>query len=327
MTPEAIAAWAKHAVDSPLYVRLSGVIADDTELVRVLDGVANLPQLNILLAAVHMILARGTDDPLASYYASLTDDPRPIDDDLAGHFRRFVLDHEAEVATIGARRYTQTNEARRCVALLPAVWMSGLDRFHLVEIGASAGLNLALDRYRYRWGDVEWGTSPLLLEAGSRGADPQPRPVAVGRRIGLDVNPLDPRDPDDRAWLEALLWPEDPDRRSRLRAALDITAGLDIEMVAGDASITLPEVLDTLPAGEPVVVMDSFTLNQLTPEQRSALEEAVADARRDRDVFRISLGQRWRDDGSSLDIDDGTGWRQVAEAHHHGRWVDFYVLP
>jgi hypothetical protein len=112
-----------------------------------------------------------------------------------------------------------------------------------------------------------------------------------------------------------------------LRAALDITAGLDIEMVAGDASITLPEVLDTLPAGEPVVVMDSFTLNQLTPEQRSALEEAVADARRDRDVFRISLGQRWRDDGSSLDIDDGTGWRQVAEAHHHGRWVDFYVLP
>ena len=92
-------------------------------------------------------------------------------------FRRFVLEHEDEIAAIGATRYTQTNESRRTVALLPGVWAGPLDRFHLIDVGASAGLNLALDRYRYRWGSVEWGDSPLLQEAESRGADPVPRPI------------------------------------------------------------------------------------------------------------------------------------------------------
>ena len=92
MTPEAIADWALHVTDSPLYLHLSKVIAEDSDLMRVLDGVANTPPLNILFAAVQMILAREPGDPLAAYYPSLTDPPKPMDDDLGRHFRRFVLE-------------------------------------------------------------------------------------------------------------------------------------------------------------------------------------------------------------------------------------------
>lgn len=327
MTPEAVRGWARHAVDSPLYVHLAGVIADDPDLLGIAGRIVSQPQLNILLAGVQLILARDPSDPLAAWYPNLTAEPRPPDDALGREFRRFVADHEDEITRIGATRYAQTNEARRAVALLPAVWTSGWDRFHLVDVGASAGLNLALDRYRYRWGRVEWGDSPLLLEAGSRGADPRPRPIEIGRRIGLDLNPLDPSNPDDRAWLEALIWPEDGERRRRFRAAVAIASGVGIEMVAGDASATIAGVVGSLPAGEPVVVMDSFTLNQFSPAQLEAFDRAVAEARETRPVYRVSMGETWRDDGSSLRVDDGSGPRQIGWAHHHGRWVELYDLP
>lgn len=322
-----IATWALHATDSPLYVHLAEVIADDPDLTQVLDGVVNTPAPNVLFAAVQMILARHPDDPLAAYYPNRRRDPLPLED-VGPHFRRFVLEHEPEVSTIGATRYTQTNESRRTTALLPGIWSGPHDRFHLVDVGASAGLNLALDRYRYRWGDVEWGDSPLLLEAESLGADPRPRAIEIGRRIGLDVNPLDPSDPDDRAWLEALVWPEAADRLRRLRTALEIAAGTDMEMVAGDATESLPGVLASLPADDPVVVMDSFTLNQFSPEQRQSLEGAVAVARGERPVLRVSFGLTSdRTDAAALSVDDGDGWREVGVAHHHGRWLDLYVLP
>ena len=37
----------------------------------------------------------------------------------------------------------------------------------------------------------------------------------VAARVGIDLNPLDPADPDDRAWLRALVWPG-PNAAARL---------------------------------------------------------------------------------------------------------------
>ena len=150
----------------------------------------------------------------------------------------------------------------------------------------------------------------------------------MGRRIGLDVNPLDPTDPDDRDWLDALIWPEAHDRRQRLRASLAVAAEVEIEMIAGDAVETLESVLASLPADNPVVVMDSFVLNQFDQEQREEFDQAVADSRSRRPVHRVSFGLApGRSDAAVLSVDDGSGWRVIGEAHHHGRWLDLYVLP
>ncbi len=326
-TAESVLTWREHATDSPLYFHLSGDVAGDADLMRVLNRVDHTPPINILFAAVQLILRREPVDPLAAHYPSLTRDPLPPDG-ATPHFRRFVLDNEEEIAHLGATRYTQTNESGRATALLPGIWAGPHDRFHLIDVGASAGLNLALDRYRYRWGTVEWGESPLLLESDSRGVDPVPRPVSVGRRIGLDLHPVDPRDPDDRAWLEALVWPEATARLRRLRAALDLVQDVPIEMVAGDAVETLAGVLAGLPDDDPAVVIDSFTINQFSPTQRESLDEAVADARKRRPVHRVSLALiPGRADAAGLSVDDGSGWRRVGEAHHHGGWLELYVLP
>lgn len=326
-TPDKVGRWAAQAGDSPLYVHLCEAIAADPAVLGVLNRIEHQPALNILFAAVQVLLQTDAESDLAGYYPNLTDDP--LRADAAGPaFRRFVLEHETEIVEIGATRYTQTNECRRCTALLPGVWAGVHDRFHMVDIGASAGLNLALDRYAYRWDGVGWGDSPLVLEADSLGSDPVPRDITVMRRIGLDLHPVDPADEEDRAWLEALVWPELTDRLTRLRAALDLVREVPIEFVAGDAVDTLPGVLDGLPEGDPVVVMNSYALNQFGETGRAAIEEIISDARRRRPVHRVSL--EFGSPGFDLpllQVDTGKGWRAIGEAHHHGAWLRLYVLP
>ena len=275
MTPEQVRVWAGSAGDSPLYRHLALHVADTPELMRVLAGIENRPETNMLFGAVHFLLYKDPEAPLARFYPSFSADPFPVEK-VGEPFTSFVLEHEDEIVEIGATRYTQTNECRRCTSLLPGIWEASFDRFHLIDLGTSAGLNLAIDRYHYRWNDLEWGPPSLLeLTARSTGRMPRPRAIEVVSRIGLDLNPIDPADPEERLWLQALVWPEHHDRLERLKAALEIVSGMPIEFVAGNALETLPEVFDRLPVGEPVVVMNSMVLIQWDQETRDRLEQIL----------------------------------------------------
>ena len=96
-------------------------------------------------------------------------------------------------------------------------------------------------------------------------------------------------------------------------------------MIAGDALDTLPMALDMLPAGEPAVVMSSFTLNQLDAAQRDDLDSIVSDARAARPVHRVSMEVLDKaDDWARLVVDDGNGPSTVGQAHPHGEWIQLY---
>ena len=318
--------WARHTHGSPLYAHLVEVIANDEELMRVINRIAHRPPPNLLFGGVQYLI--GADDELARYYLPLTD--HPLSPEGAGPaFRSFVLSHEEELIDIGNTRYTQTNECRRCVALLPMVMMSRFDSIHLVDLGTSAGLNLALDLYRYRIGEVEWGPeSEVHLTAESRGVTPALGDIDVLSRTGLDLNPIDPSNKDHRRWLDALIWPEHSLRRHRLRAALDMVASVPVQLIAGDALTTLGDVLAGLPPGEAAVVMNSFTLIQFTPEQRDMLETIVEGAREQRPVHRVSMEVLMKqDDWTRLAVDSGDGMKQVGQAHAHGEWIELYARP
>lgn len=45
-------------------------------------------------------------------------------------------------------------------------------------------------------------------------------PLQIVWRAGIDLNPLDIDEPDDRRWLHALVWPDHRDRAALLDAAL-----------------------------------------------------------------------------------------------------------
>lgn len=304
-------------------------IAEDAELMDVISRIEHWPPTNLVFASVQYLLMHGLETPLRNYYASLVNDPEAPEGATAP-FREFVLEHRDWIVENSNRRYTQTNESKRCVALLPAVWSTGLERFHLVEIGASAGLNLVMDHYRYKWDRVEWGPSgsAVILEAASRGGSPQPRSIEILTRIGLDLNPIDLDDPDERSWLLALIWPEHGERRARLEKAIEIAERVSMEMVEGDATETLPRVLSSLPEGDPVLVMNSMSLTQFGRPQRESLYRTIEEAGSTRPVRRVSFeilaaGDEW----VTIAADSGRGLAQIGQAHPHGEWIELYARP
>jgi hypothetical protein len=112
----------------------------------------------------------------------------------------------------------------------------------------------------------------LTAELRGWGANPPRRPNIVHRE-GIDLNPLDVMIPDDREWLEALVWPEQAERLELVRAAADIVAAERPTMTAGDAVGTVRAAVSRARQGAPgatVVITSPAVLVYLDPAQRRA---------------------------------------------------------
>lgn len=225
------------AGDSPCFEQWALAVAEDEE---VLAWLATLPpikrQPNLVLAA-----ARWHGAPAPGPYAGL---------------RRVLMEQEAEVRATIMSRATQTNEVGRLATLAPVLALVD-GPLALVEVGASAGLCLFPDRYDYAWPPVGTllGSGGPVLTATATGPLPVPPAHAeVAWRGGVDLNPLDVADADAMAWLENLVWPEQDERRARLRAAVEVARQEPPALRRGDLLDHLPDLVDeAAPHGTPVV--------------------------------------------------------------------------
>ncbi|WP_291382045.1 DUF2332 domain-containing protein [Demequina sp.] len=325
-----VTTWIESALDSPLYAFLASRISQDPQMLALVGAIDNAPPLNLLFAGVQLRL--NTADPLAAWYPHLAGaDARPPDADAYAAFSAYALDHAAELIEMGSTRRTQTNEVGRSAAILP--WLvEAADAWgapvHLVDIGASAGLNLCLDRFDYDYGDktvsaINPSATRLTLQCENRGgfALPDSAP-AIATRTGLDLAPIDAMDADATAWLEALVWPEHTDRLERLRAALAIRRDTDVRMVAGDAAVSLLETEANLPPG-PMLVFHTVMAYQLAATQRDAIDASLAEVATRRPVARVAM-EPVRGAGY-LYLYTGLSYATAqvrAGAHAHGRWID-----
>ena len=197
-------------------------------------------------------------------------------------FRGWLIDNWLAVTAEALQRSTQTNEARRCASLVPALAMLP-GPLALLEIGASAGLCLYPDRYSYSWDGAAPvhpadGPSSVLLESATNGRVPLPLAVPdIAWRAGIDLQPLDVCDPDHMKWLETLVWPEQNERRKRLRAAIEIARRDPPRLVRGDATDALPALAAEAPANATLVVLTSAVLVYLPFEARMRFVDAVRD--------------------------------------------------
>ena len=109
-------------------------------------------------------------------------------------------------------RKVQTNEVTRSVVWRWPAWLAGCDASRrpvaLVDIGASAGLNLVAERLGLKWADARGAALPVAVRIDARA------------RIGFDASPLDVRFDDDVAWLRACIWPGDHQRLARFDDAV-----------------------------------------------------------------------------------------------------------
>lgn len=246
----AFAADEAHGV-SPHYERLTQEIAESGAVLRFLLGLpASRRQPNLLLGAATLIAGRPPD------IASLMD---------------MVANRANELRATMLRRTTQTNEPARCAVLLPL--LAALPQpLALIEVGASAGLCLLPDRYGYDWGEkrrlAPGDPAAPVFRCAVTG--PAPLPAALPRvvwRAGLDLNPLDVASDEDIAWLEALIWPEQEERRRNLRAALAVARRDPPRIVRGDLLHDLMPLLAEAPAEATLVVFHTAVLAYVSPPE------------------------------------------------------------
>ncbi|HEY1963095.1 MAG TPA: DUF2332 domain-containing protein [Rhizomicrobium sp.] len=323
---------------APLYEKLSKSIGADPELREFASHVRKgQPPANILFAAVHYLLLRGAEHPLKRFYANLNGGKPVEGEDPFPAFRDFVEKHRRELAPLIATRVTNTNEVGRS-ALLHAAFRSVAaesgEPLNLIEIGPSAGLNLIWDKYGacYIRGSESFCTepsgAPLVLPCELRGDGVPPLGSApkVASRVGLELNPVDLSNPDERDWLRALVWPDQVERFARLEKALEIYAGERPEVRVGDALELLPEAIARIPEDQPVCIYHTMVIYQFTEEMRQALEDFLIGASLRRPIWRVSLEGSLQGE-TSLTLgryDDGQKQvRTLAVCHPHGSWMEW----
>jgi hypothetical protein len=248
-------------------------------------------QLRLMAGLQRLVLSR-TEPQLAVYYPNLggTASPDGAWQDFEPVLRRHVDELRAalEVAP-------QTNEPGRSVPLLvglfDAVRRSGLASVRLLELGASAGLNLLVDRF-YIAGDG-WSagpaTSPLRLTDAVLGPV-TPVPYTVTDRRGCDLAPIDAATTEGRLRLTSFVWPHDLHRYERLRAALAVAAEHPVPVDAAPASSWLAAMLSPPAAdGTLTVVWHSITRQYWPAEEIAATSGVLAAARRRMPIAHVAM--------------------------------------
>ena len=333
----------------PMYGRICRAAADDPAVLELLDTAPKGQRRPILLlAALHDLVLEHPDVPAGRWFPSVTGEPVPPGDPWPD-VRATLLDHVDRIRRVVATRSTQTNEVNRSALWATAVPWAAADvdaPVALLELGASAGLNLGFDRYLVDYGDGDTAgpaDSEVRLSCAVRsGQRPARRMPEVVGRLGVDLEPVDLSDPVRQRWLRACLWPEQTERVTRFDAAVTATLVDPPTIVAGDAVDELPDAVERLPHDAHVVVYWSWFLTYLARDRRRALDAALdvighrrpltllsAEASGVHEAF-VDPGLPGDDPAEFRSVVGASRWRGgrredrvVARCHAHLRWLDW----
>jgi hypothetical protein len=226
----------------------------------------------------------------------------------------------------------QTNEVGRSGVLLGGfLCIAEATRLPLrtLEIGASAGLNLIWDQYRYTIGSGQWGdpASPVHLEPVWTGTlPPLAQALSVAQRAGCDIAPIDISDTEQRLRLQAYVWPDQLDRLARLVAAISLARKAGHTVVKADAATWLQDQLAS-PQPRQATVLYHSIMWQYMPEAKQDAITALMQAAGERSTRQAPLAWlRFEPPSgggkSELRLTMWPGGEQrLAVAHPHGRTV------
>ena len=264
-----------------------------------------------LMAAVHRLVLEGSLPELARHYPSAGGDG---DAEAAWPpFRAALLDRRDEVRALVARP-CQTNEVGRSAALLGGfleVAHRTLLPLRILEIGASAGLNLRWDHYRYESGVSSWGDpdSPVRFtdaptrlfhptkSSTSRGPrsyaptspqggevpvfevpPPLNRRAVVAERKGCDLHPIDATTADGSLTLRSFIWADQVERFRLLEGAIAVARQVPVVVERIDAGAFVERELAAARSGVATVVYHSVVRQYVGEESRTRIAAAIDSA-------------------------------------------------
>lgn len=272
---------------SPLYEELLTYAADDVarggpvaSVLHPYEGAARDSALGLrFMGQVHRLVLEGGAPELAAHYPSVGGAPGR---GLTDAFEATIVAH-AERLSERTALPVQTNEPGRSAALLGAfLTVAQLTRLplRLFEVGASAGLNLHWDRFRYECDGGAWGdpSSPVrFADFLADGTLPLHVPTQVIERAGCDPRPLDARRGEDQLTLLSYVWPDQIHRFASLRGAFEIASRDPIAVDQGRAAPWLGERFAPKD-GACSVVFHSIVMQYLDDPERAGFADALAGA-------------------------------------------------
>lgn len=331
------AVWAA-SLGSPftacLLIGLSEDIGTGGPLDRLLAPIPGTGASNAslrLTGALHALVLEGRDAELAARYPSAQPfwDPFQVRDVARAALSR----HEDWIAGF-LRTAPQTNEVRRAIGLIAG--FDGLTGpFHLLEVGASGGLNQFIGDFEYRtpaWSRAGVPDAPVI-DTHWTGAPPElDARFEVAGWAGCDLAPIDIRNDTARKRLRAYIWPDQPERLARLDGALALAgSGWQAPEQADAADWLEARLAGELPEGT-TVVFHSIAWHYFsteTAERASAAIEAAgarADAghrlawiRMEHDTVFGAPGRGYRIDRRTWPSD---AHAFIARVDPHLRWLE-----
>ena len=254
--------------------------------------------------------------------------PQEVSDDGLWAGVAQALTREAEFLDRWIDSPPQTNEVRRSTVLIAAGhWLA--DRFglplRLSELGASAGLNLMWDRFALQIGEAQFGAADPVLTLAPEWTGPRPpapRPE-VAERGGADLNPLDPQA--DALRLMAYLWPDQPERLERTRAAISVAAA---KVDKADAIDWLAPRLAPVPGRTHLIyhtVAWQYFPAEVQARGTALIEAAGRQATEDAPLAWFGMETDGIGPGARLTLRLWPGDLHLAmgRADFHGRWVNW----
>jgi hypothetical protein len=292
-------------------------------------------------AAVHRLVLAGGADRLARHYPSVGG--RLDESTLWTDAEPVIVNHVDDLRAAILSAPVQTNEPGRSAPLFGGLLVAAERAaahagrpepfpVRLLEVGASAGLNLRPHLVRYRLPDggvLGDPAGPFTLDVGWTGLPPAAleRRLSVVQRSACDPNPIDVSAADGRLQLASFVWPDQIGRLRRLAGAMRLARKDPVPIERSGSADWLVDKLAEPLANVLTVVWHSVVWQYVPASERArgqqAMERAAAQATEDAplallvyesrrvpgsaDRFRFDLLLRLWPGGLSVSLGHGSG--------------------
>nr|WP_325252273.1 DUF2332 domain-containing protein [Amylibacter sp.] len=232
-----------------------------------------------LSGALHAMVLSGQSPQLAALYPPT---PMPPREQLDAAVKATVEGCDDQICAF-LQFAPQTNEVARASLLMAGLCVIAAETdlpLAVFEIGASGGLNLNLDRFSHQLGGTHLGdpASPLRLTPNWQGNAPTTPPDIIARS-GCDLNPIDVCDPAQATRLLSYIWPDQPDRLTRTRAAIALAQSHPPELAAADAADWVESLCAAPPdTGQTRVLMHSIAWQYMPDTVQTRITQAMEEA-------------------------------------------------
>ena len=339
--PDAIAWQARHAEQNgapgtAMVVRALLALEDSqaatARRIFAWNGLSLRDALPLRIAGgIHNLLLAGDEPRLEDIYAGRVRDQAEAD----ALVREVVEAYDARLMP-WLDSPPQTNEAGRSAsAMAGLLWLGKrvVPQFELLEIGASAGINTMMGRYRYDLGGVTIGptSSSMQITPDWRGPPPPNTPIGFFDARGSDIAPVDLTDEAEALRLKSYVWPEAAGRMARIDAAIALAGRMPPELERADAGDWVEAALaKPQERGTTRVLFHSIMWQYLPDFTQDRIEKAMAEAGEradaDRPLAWLSLETNRETFAHELHARYWPGGAEpvhLANAHPHGEWVEW----